>query len=145
MANLIHNFNARKPKWGAGFKRVIDAALEVVGEADQHPTGEGLDGQVIVIMDSPEMGFHGQLASEIFLSADLGEVSLTHVEVQEDIPTEQIASRPDRATSSLSGRSRSLLPDLLLLNSYISPHSQAPLMGEVSALRPEGAQDIINR
>ena len=39
-------------------------------------------------MDSPEMGFHGQLASKTALSTDLGEVSLTHAEVQEDIPSE---------------------------------------------------------
>ena len=91
---------------------MADATLEGVGEADQHPTGEGSDGQVIVIMDSPEMGFHGQLASETVLSADLGEVSLTHVEVREGIPLEQIASRPDKATASRPGRSRSMLPDL---------------------------------
>ena len=60
MAHLIHNFGTRKRKRGANFKRVSDATLEVVGEADQHPTGEGSDRQVIVIMDSPKMGFHGQ-------------------------------------------------------------------------------------
>ena len=44
--------------------------------------------QAIVISGSPEMGFHGQSTSETALSVDLGEVSLTHVEVQEDIPSE---------------------------------------------------------
>ena len=100
---------------------VIDASLKVVGEADQHLIGEGSDGQAIVIIDSPEMGFHGQLASEIVLSANLGEVSPTHAEVREGIPPEHISSRPDKATSSQSGCSRSLLPDRLLLNSYILP------------------------
>ena len=76
---------------------------------------------------------------------DLGEVSLTHAEVQEDIPSEQIASRPDKATSSHFRRSKSLLPDQLLLNSYIPPQGQAPPMEEVSAPGPEGAQEIINR
>ena len=32
-------------------------------------------------MDLPEMGFHGQSTLETVLSADLGEVSLTHVKV----------------------------------------------------------------
>ena len=31
----------------------------MIGEVDQHPTGKGSDGQVIVVVDSPEMGFHG--------------------------------------------------------------------------------------
>ena len=44
MADLVHNFSARKRKWGASFKRAIDATLEVIGEVDQHLTGEGSDG-----------------------------------------------------------------------------------------------------
>ena len=67
------------------------------------------------------MGFHGQSASETALLADLGEVSLTHVEVQEDVPSDQISSQPDKAKSTQAGCSRSLLPDRLLLNSYIPP------------------------
>ena len=57
MVDLIHNFSARKHKWGASFKRVTSATLEVVGEAVQHPIGKGSDGQAIVVMDSPEMCF----------------------------------------------------------------------------------------
>ena len=53
MADLVHYFDAQKPKQGANFKRTTDASLGVVGEVDQHPTGEGSDGQVIVVMDSP--------------------------------------------------------------------------------------------
>ena len=47
--------------------------------------------------------------------------------------------------SSRSGSSRSLLPDRLLLNSYIALQGLAPLMEEVLAPGPEGAQEIINR
>ena len=63
MADLVHNFDARKRKQGASFKLVTDATPEVVGEADQHPIRGGSEGQAIVIMDSPKMGFHSQLAS----------------------------------------------------------------------------------
>ena len=41
MADLVHNFGARKRKRGASFKRVTDATPEMVGEVDQHPIGEG--------------------------------------------------------------------------------------------------------
>ena len=91
------------------------------------------------------MGFHGQSASEIVPSSDLREVSLTHAEVQKNIPSEHIASRPNMATSSQSMHKRSLLPDRLLLNSYIPSQGQAPPMEEVSAPGPKGAQEIINR
>ena len=59
MADLVHSFEAQKRKRGVSFKRVTDASLEVVGEVYQHLTGEGSDGQAIVVVDSPEMDFHG--------------------------------------------------------------------------------------
>ena len=73
------------------------------------------------------------------LTANLGEVPLTHEEVQEGIPSERITSRLNKATSSRTGRSRPLLPARLLLNSYIPPQSPAPPMEEVSAPGLEGA------
>ena len=145
MADLVHNFGGRKRKQGAIFKRATNATSEVVGEADQHPTGGGSEELAIVVMDSPKTGFQGQSALETAPSADLGEVPPTHEEVREGIPSEQTTSRPAKATSSRSGRSRSLLPDRLLLYSYIHPQGLAPPMEEVSALRLEGAQEIINR
>ena len=51
-------------------------------------------------MDSPEMGFYGQPAMETAHLSDLGEVPLTHEEVREGIPSEQIACRPAKAMSS---------------------------------------------
>ena len=57
---------------------------------------------------------------------------------------EQISSRPDKATSFWSRHSRSLLSNQLLFNSYIPPQGHTLPMEEVSAPRPEGAQEIIN-
>ena len=59
MADLVHNFGSWKRKRGASLKRVTNATPEVVGEADQHSIGGGLEEQAIVVMDSLEMGFHG--------------------------------------------------------------------------------------
>ena len=112
---------ARKRKRGASFKRATDATPKVVGEADQHLTGEGLEEQAIVVIDSPEKGFHGQPTIETAHSVDLGEVPLTHEEVWEGIPSEQTISRPAKAMSSRAGHSKSLLPDRLLPYSYIPP------------------------
>ena len=64
-------------------------------------------------------GFHGQSASELAPLVESGEVSPTPVEVREDIPLVQVVGRSDRVKFTLAGRSRSLLPDRLLLNSYI--------------------------
>ena len=62
MADLVHNFGARKRKRGANFKRVTDGTHEVVYEASQQPAGKGSDADAIVVSDSPKMGLHGQLA-----------------------------------------------------------------------------------
>ena len=121
MVDLVHNFGAWKRKRGANFKRAIGTTPEVAGEASQQPSGGSSDVQVIVVSDSPEMGFHGQSASETALLVDLGQVSPTHAEVQEDISSEQIAGRSDKVKSTRAKRSRSLLPDRLLLNAYIPP------------------------
>ena len=77
----VHNFSAQKRKRGAIFKQATDATLEVVGEANQQRTGVGSEEQAIVILDLPDMGFHGQSSLETAPSANLGEVPLTHEEV----------------------------------------------------------------
>ena len=106
MADLVHNFGVQKRKRGTSFKRATDGAPEVVGEADQHPIGESSDVQAIVVLDSLETGFHGRSALVTTLLVDLGEVSLTHAEVQEDTPSEQVVIQPYKVTSTRTGHSR---------------------------------------
>ena len=100
MADPVHNFGARKCKRGVSFNRATNDIPKVVGEADQHPTGGGSEEQAIVVMDSPEMGFHSQPTFESAPTTDSGEVPQIHEEVREGIPSGQITSRPDKATSS---------------------------------------------
>ena len=59
MADLVHNFSARKHKQGASFKRATDATPEVTDKASQQLIGESSNVQAIVVSDLPEMGFHG--------------------------------------------------------------------------------------
>ena len=144
MADLVHNFSARKRKRGTSFKWATDATLEVVGEVDQHQIGEGSDGQAIVVVDSPEMGFHGQSVSETTPSADLGEVPLTHEEHWESIPSEKIASRPDKATSSRSGSSRSLFPASCCSILTFLLKARLPLWKKYQLMGPKVPKKIIN-
>ena len=81
MADLVHNFGARKRKRGASFKRATDATLKVTGEVSQQPTGESSDVHTIVVSDSLKMGFHGHSTSETALSVDSEEASPTHAKV----------------------------------------------------------------
>ena len=58
-------------------------------EADQHSADGGSEEEAIVVMDSPEMGFHGQPTMETAHLADLREVHLTYKETKGDISAEQ--------------------------------------------------------
>ena len=87
----------------------------------QQPSGESSDVQEIVISGSPKMGFHGQSAFETAILVDSRVASPTDAEVLEDISLEQVVGWLDKAKSTRAGRSRSLLHDRLLLNSYIPP------------------------
>ena len=59
------------------------------------------------------------------------------------VPSEQTTSWPTKAVSYRARRSKLLLPDRLLLYSYIPPQGQASPTEEVLAPGPEGAQEII--
>ena len=87
MADLIHNFGARKRKRGASFNRTTDVTPEAIGEVDQHLTGRGSEEQAIVVMDSLEMGFHGQPTMETAHLFDFEEVPPSHEEARQDIPS----------------------------------------------------------
>ena len=50
----------------------------------------------------------------------------------------------DRAKYTQAGRRRQLLPDRMLLNSYLPPCGPAPPMEEISVPGREGAQVIID-
>ena len=91
---MIHSDHARKRKRGASFNWTADVTPEVMGESDQHLDGGGSGEQVIVVMDSLEIGFHGQPAMETAHLSDLEEVPPSHEEARGNIPSEQTASRP---------------------------------------------------
>ena len=85
------------------------------------------------------MASHGQSAPEIASPMVLEEVPLSHTEVREDTPSEQVVGQSDRAKTTWAECIRPLLLDQLLLNSYIPPQGQALPMEEVLAPKLEGA------
>ena len=78
---------------GASFNRTADVTPEAMGEVGQQSTGGGSGEQAIVVMDLPEMIFHGQPDVEITHLSDLEEVPPSHEEARGDIPSKQTVSR----------------------------------------------------
>ena len=60
-------------------------------------------------------------------------------------PPDWAESKPDMPGLARTGRKRLLLPDWILLNSYLPPRSPTPLMEEVVVPGPEGIKHIIHR
>ena len=77
--------------------------------------------------------------------AESGEASPVLASIQVVHPSEQAVGQSDRAKYTRARHRGPLLPDCMLLNSYLPHRCPAPPMEEVSVPGPEGAQEIINR
>ena len=59
-------------------------------------------------------------------------------------PPDWVESQPDMSKLTRTARKRPLLPDWILLNSYLPPQGPAPPIEEVAMLGPEGIKHIIH-
>ena len=142
---LIQNFAARKRKRDASLEQDADVVPEVAGGSDQPCPDGGSEVQAIVISGSPEMGLNDQPTLRNVTLAKSREASPVPAAIQVVHHPEQAASQSDRAKYTRAGLKRSLLPDRMLVNSYLPSCGPAPPMEEVSVPGPEGAQEIIDR
>ena len=126
-------------------EKAADAIPEVAGGSGQPRLDEGSEVQAIVISGSPEMGLNDQLALENITLAESREASPIPAAIQVVHLPEQATSQSDRAKYTRAGPRRPLLPDRMLLNSYLPPRGPAPPMEEVSVPGLKGAQEIIDQ
>ena len=124
---------------------MADAPPEVVRGSGQPRSDEGSEVQAIVISRSPEMGLNDHPTLENVTLVESREASPIPASIQVVHPPEQAVGQPDRAKYTRIKRRRLLLPDRMLLNSYLPPYGPALPMEEVSVPGPEGAQEIIDR
>ena len=127
-------------------KRQEDAEREAdrVEGSNRLPTDGGLETQAIVIPASPETGSNVQSGSEEISRREPRENTPIPPVLQMVLPPSQSEGCPGNAKLTLSGRKRSLLPDRILLNSYLPPHGLAPTMKEVTAPRPDNVKLILH-
>ena len=100
--------------------------------------------QAIVISGFPEMGLNDHPNLENATLVESREASPTPAAIQVIHHPEQASGRPERPLYTWAEHSKSLLPDRMLLNSYLPPWGSDPPMEEVLALGLEGTQEIIN-
>ena len=99
----------------------------------------------MVISGSPEMGLNDQPTLGNVTLAEFREASPVPAAIQVVYPAKQATGQSDEAKNTRVERRRPLLPDCMLVNSYLPPLSPAPPMEELSVPRLEGAQEIIDR
>ena len=105
----------------------------------------GSEVQTIVISGSLEMGLNDQPTLGNVTLAESRESSPVLAAIQVVHPPEQAAGQSDKAKYAQAGRKRPLLPDRMLVNSYLPPRGPASPMEEVLVPGLEGAQEVIDR
>ena len=95
--------------------------------------------QAIVISSSLEMGLNDQPALGNITLAESREASPVPAAIQVVNPPEQATDQSDRSKYTRTGRRKPLLPDRMLVNSYLPPRGPTPPMEEVTFPGPEGA------
>ena len=84
--------------------------------------------QAIVISGSPEMSLNDQLVTGNVTLEESREASLAPASLQVVHPPEQATGQLDRAMYTRTGPRKPLLPDRMLVNSYLLPRGPAPPM-----------------
>ena len=99
----------------------------------------------IVISGSPEMSLNDQPVTGNVTLEESREASPVLAALQVVHPPEQAIGQVDKARYTRTGRRKPLLPDCMLVNSYLPPSGLALPMDEVTVPGPKGAQEIIDR
>ena len=101
--------------------------------------------QTIVILGSPEMGSSDQSGPEDVAVGEPRGVTSISLALQVIHPPDRAEARSDMPKLAQTGHKRSLLPDRILLNSYLPPRGSAPTMEEVAVPGPKDIKHIIHR
>ena len=141
MTELLDRYVTKKWKWQESSEREPYQA-----EGSNRPTTDGdSQMQAIIILGSPEMGSSDRPGPEDVALGEPREVTPILLTLQVIHPPDQVESRPDMPKLARTRHKRSLLPDRILLNSYIPPRSPAPAMEEVAVPGLEDIKHIIHR
>ena len=97
-----------------------------------------------MIPASPEMGSNNQPGSESIALEEPREEAQIPLELQVVHPPERPKIRSGTAKLALTGSKKQLLPDRILLNSYLPPSGPAPVMEEVAVPGPDDIKSILH-
>ena len=144
MFGLVHNFAARKRKRDSILEQAASAVPEAVGGSSQSGPDGGSEVQAIVILGSLDMSMNDQPTTGDVSMEEPREASPVPATLQVVHPPEEATGWLDRAKYTRTGYRKPLVPDHMLVNSYLPLRGLAPPMEEVTVPRPEGAQEIVN-
>ena len=101
--------------------------------------------QAIVIPGLLEMGSRDQPGPGGIALGEPREVTLIPPALTVIHPLDWVESRPDTTRLARAECKKSLLPDRILLNSYLPPHGSDPAIKEVTVPGPEDIKHILRR
>ena len=91
------------------------------------------------------MGLNDQLVTGNVTMENFRKASPVPSTLQVVHPYEEAIGKLDRAKYTRAGRRKTLLPDCMLVNSYLPLRDPAPPMEEVTVPEPKGAQEIVDQ
>ena len=124
---------------------MADSISEPTRESSHPATDGDSEVQAITISGSPEMGLNDQPTPEDVTEVESREASPIPVAIHVVHPSEPAVDQSGKLKGMRPGQKRPLLPDQMLLNSYLPPRGPAPPMEEVTAPGLDGVQEIIDR
>ena len=145
MSGLVHNFASRKRKRDVILEQATNVVPERARGLSQPCLDRGSEVQAIVILGSPKMSVDNQPAMGNITLEESREASPVPAALQVVHLPEQATSQLDRAKYTQTSHRKPLLPNRMLVNSYLPPSGPAPPMEEVTAPQSEGAQEIVDR
>ena len=140
MTGLLDRYVARKRKRQESTERGPD---QVEGSSRLATDGDS-EMQEIVITGSPEIGSSDRPGPEDIALGEPREATPILPALQAIHPPDWAESQPDMPKLARTGSKRSLLPDQILLNSYLPPRGPALPMEEVAVPGPKGIKHIIH-
>ena len=139
MSDLAYNFASRKRKRDAILEQAVDVVPEVARGSSQPGPDGGSEVQAIVISSSPKMSFNDQPVTRKVTMEESRELSPVPATLQVVHPPEEATGKLDRAKYTWTDRRKQLLPDHMLINSYLPPRGPTPPMEEETVPGAESA------
>ena len=145
MTGLVNCYAARKRKRQENVEQRFEAIVDQADGSSRPSTGGSSEVHAIIILGSPETGSINRLNILENAPGEWGVVASISPTLQIIPPSIQVGSQPGRFEFTRTGLKGPLLPNWILMNSYLPARGSTPPKEEVSTPGLEDVKHIVRR